>query len=148
MPVTTSPVITPIRPSSAELGQGVAHLDRGAHGAERVVLVHDRDAEDGHHGVADELLDAAAMALHDRLHPLEVACEERAQAFGVERLAQRGRPGEIAEQHGDDLPLLVRRRRGRLLGAALGAEPERRFRLEAATRTRGHAASLGGARRA
>ena len=36
-----------------------AHVDGGADRAERVVLVELRDAEHGHHGVADELLDRA-----------------------------------------------------------------------------------------
>ena len=78
----------------------------------------------------------------DRLHPLEVPREQRAQPLGIERLAERGRAGEVAEQHGDGLALLVRKL-ARRFGAALGAEPERSFRLEAATRTCGHAASLG-----
>ena len=56
----------------AELGERVSHLDRRSDGAERVVLVHDRHAEHGHHGVADELLDGAAVALDDPLHALEV----------------------------------------------------------------------------
>ena len=72
MPVTTSPVMTPIRPSRPSR-EASRISTRGRHGPQRVVLVHDRDAEDGHHGVADELLDAAAVALDDRLHPLEVA---------------------------------------------------------------------------
>ena len=68
----------------AELRQRVAHLDGGPHGAERVVLVHLRHAEDRHHGVADELLDGAAVPLDDRLHLVEVAREDRAQRLGVE----------------------------------------------------------------
>ena len=46
---------------------GRPQLDRGANSPERVVLVRLRDAEDRHHGVADELLDRAAVALEDRL---------------------------------------------------------------------------------
>ena len=60
-------------PLQPELGQRVSHLDRRAHRAQRVVLVQHRHPEHGHHGVADELLDAAAVPLDDRLHPLEVA---------------------------------------------------------------------------
>ena len=48
------------------LGDGGAHLGGGANGAQRVVLVRDGDPEDGHDGVADELLDGAAVALEDR----------------------------------------------------------------------------------
>ena len=60
-PVTTSPVLTPIRPSMPRSGKRVPHLDRGAARPQRVVLVHDRHAEDRHHRVADELLDRAAV---------------------------------------------------------------------------------------
>jgi hypothetical protein len=58
-----------------ELGEGLAHLECGPAGADRIVLVDGRNAEDGHHRVADEFLDAAAVALDDRLHPPEVADE-------------------------------------------------------------------------
>ena len=44
----------------------------GAHGPLGVVLVRDRRAEDGHHGVADELLDRPAEALDVGLHALVV----------------------------------------------------------------------------
>ena len=110
VPVTTSPVMTPIRPSQPELGQRVAHLDRRPHGAQRVVLVQHRHAEHGHHGVADELLHAAAVPLDDRLHPLEVAREQRTQPLRVERLAERGRAGEVAEEDRHRLALLLRPR--------------------------------------
>ena len=42
-----------------------AHLERGPHGAERIVLVDDGNAENREHGVADELLDRAAVAFDD-----------------------------------------------------------------------------------
>ena len=129
----------PLQPQRRER---VPHLDRCPHRPQCVVLVHDRHAEDGHHGVADELLDGATVMRDDRLHPIEVAREQRAQPLGIERLAERGRAGEVAEQDGDGLALLVRKL-ARRFGAALRAEPERSFRLEAATRTCGHVASLG-----
>ena len=49
-----------------ELGKRVAHLDGRAARPQRVVLVHLRDAEDGHHCVADELLHRSAVRLDDR----------------------------------------------------------------------------------
>ena len=52
-----------------QLGEPVPQLGGRAHGAQRVVLVHHRDAEDGHHRVADELLDRAAV-------PLDIACAD------------------------------------------------------------------------
>ena len=88
-----------------ELRQRVSHLGRGAQRAERVVLARDRDAEHRHHRVADELLHRPAVALDDRLHPLEVPREQRAQPFRIDRLAERGRAGEVAEEHGDRLAL-------------------------------------------
>ena len=59
-----SPVSTPARawmpgPSAAD---GVDQLERGADRALGVVLAGDRGAPDRHHGVADELLDGAAVA--------------------------------------------------------------------------------------
>ncbi|MDP9244286.1 MAG: hypothetical protein M3O77_04295, partial [Chloroflexota bacterium] len=39
-----------------ELREALPHLERRAAGTERVVLVRARDAEDGHHCIADEFL--------------------------------------------------------------------------------------------
>ena len=65
-----------------------------------------REPEDRHHRVADELLDDAAVALDDRLHALEVAREQRAERLRVDRLAERRRADDVAEEHGYDLALL------------------------------------------
>ena len=62
-------------PLDAESGEGRSHLERGTGRPEGVVLVCGRHAEDRHHGVADELLDGAAVAFDDQLHPFEVAGE-------------------------------------------------------------------------
>ena len=126
MPVTTSPVVEADAGLHAKLGQRVPHLDRGAAGTQRVVLVRLRDAEDGHHRIADELLHRAAVRLDDRLHPLEVAGEQRSQRLRVGRLSELRRTGDVAEQHRDHLALLahIRSRRGR---STLGAEPESRL---------------------
>ena len=59
-----------------ERRQRVPHLHCRADGAKRVVLVQHRHAEDCHHGVPDELLHAAAVALHRRPHLLEVPGEQ------------------------------------------------------------------------
>ena len=91
MPVTTSPVLIADARLDAQRRQGVAHLERGPDRPQRVVLVHLGHAEDGHHGVADELLDRAAMCLDDGLHALEVAREQRAERLGICGLAQRRR---------------------------------------------------------
>jgi hypothetical protein len=125
-----------------EFGQRIPHLHGRTHRAQRVVLMQHRHAEHGHHGVADELLNGAAVTFDDRLHQFEVVREQRSQPFGIERLAERGRAGQVAEQHGHGLALLAGRSRGPLR-AALRTEPERSFRLEATRRTGRHAASLG-----
>jgi hypothetical protein len=86
----------------------LAHLSGGANCAQRVVLVQDRDAEDGHHRVSDELLDAASVALDDISHRLEEATEHAARAFRVEPLAELGRADDVAEEDRHVLPLLAR----------------------------------------
>ena len=92
-PATTSPVLTPIRASRARApGSASAHLDCRAQGAQRVVLVHDRDAEHGHQPVADELLDRAAVPLDDRRRELEAARHQRAQRLGIEPPASSSKP--------------------------------------------------------
>ena len=82
-PATTSPVQTPIRISSRSPNdflelvvqgrEAVAHLERGSQRPQRIVLVQDGSPEDGHHGVADELLDRAAMAFERCPHLVVVA---------------------------------------------------------------------------
>ena len=72
-PATTSPVFTPIRRRErdalvafellVEPAQRLAHLGGRADRAQGIVLVHTRDPEHRHDGVADELLDGAAVAL-------------------------------------------------------------------------------------
>ena len=68
----------------AELGHGLSHLERGAHRAQCIVFVQLRDPEDGHDGVADELLDRSAVPLDDRLHAFEVARQQPAQRLWIE----------------------------------------------------------------
>ena len=113
VPVTTSPVMTPIRPSRPSSGQRVPHLDRRA--APRAAR-RPRAAT----GTPNTAITASPMNFSTvppwrstiALHPLEVAREQRAQPLGIERLAERGRAGHIAEQHRHGLALLVRSARG------------------------------------
>ena len=91
--------------------QAVAHLSRCPNGTESVVLAGERDAEDRHDGVADELSDDAAVLLEDRLHLLEVAGEQTPKRLRVESLAERRRAHDVREDHCDvlaHLPLLGR----------------------------------------
>ena len=122
--LTASPVDEPLRrarhhlarhdadpPLEAELGQCIPHLGRRAHCAQRVVLVQRRHAEDGHHGIADELLDRAAVALDDLPHRFEVAGEQRAQPLGIDRLPERGRARRGRRTAPSPSCVLLRRRR-------------------------------------
>ena len=69
-----------------ELRDRVSDGKSGADGALRIVLARSRRAEDRHHGVADELLDRAAVALELEAHALVVAGEDRPHVLGVELL--------------------------------------------------------------
>ncbi len=94
--------------ADAERRKRVAHLRCRADSPQRVVLMHRRHPEDGHHRVADELFHRAAVRLDDRLHPLEVPGEQRLQRLRVGALAERGRAHDVAEDHRDDLAVHVR----------------------------------------
>src|SRR6185312_10357979 len=97
-------------------------LRRRPHGAQGVVLVHLRDAEHGHDGVADELLDDSTVAFDDLTRELEVTREHPAETFRVEALSKRRRSGHIREDDGDDLALLGRVSRSGERRAAFAAE--------------------------
>ena len=86
------------------------HLARRPHRPEGVVFVGEREAEDGHHGVTDELLDRAAVPFQHRAHPLVPARHHPAERLRIEPLAERRRLDQIAEEHGDDLAHRARRR--------------------------------------
>ena len=94
----------------AQSGDGRARVDGGTDGAQGVVLVRHRHAEDGHDRVADELLDRAAVALDRPAGGGEVAVQHAPQRLGVERLGELRRLDEVGEEDGDRLaPLLERR---------------------------------------
>jgi hypothetical protein len=62
----------------------VADRQRRPDGALRVVVVRHRRAEDGHHRVADELLDRAAVALELAAEPLVVRPQDRLDVLRIE----------------------------------------------------------------
>ena len=72
-------------------------VECGAGGAQRVVLVRHRRSESGHDGVADELLDGAAVTSQRRGDDLEVALEHPPERLGVERPGQRQRLDDVDE---------------------------------------------------
>ena len=100
------------------------HLPPGPHGAERVVLVDDRDAEDGHHLVAPEPLHRAAVPPDDLRHRLRVPRHHSPGRLGIGCLAERRRAHRVAEEdrhrlaHLEPRMATLRERR-----AAGGAEP-------------------------
>ena len=89
----------------AERLDRVDQLERGTNGALGVVLVRDRRAPDGHHRVADELLDRAAVALDHLAREVEVARQRVADVLRVTLLGERREADEIREQDADEAPL-------------------------------------------
>ena len=125
-----------------ELLERRLHSRGGPYRAEGVVLVEPGEAEDGHHGVADELLDHATVALELSSHRVEVARHHLAQRLGVERLSEACRPLQVREDDRHDLPRLLRCGRVGQLGAAGEAEACDVGVLGAAAPARLHAASV------
>ena len=80
-----------------------AHLVGGPDGAQRVVLVDERHAEDGHDRVADELLHGAAVPLEHRPHLVEVADHHAPHRLGIHALAEAREARDVAEQDGHRL---------------------------------------------
>ena len=73
-------------------------FDRSANGAQCVVLVQLRHAEDGHHGVADELLDRSTVPGDRFAHEIEVARDQLPVDLGIEIRRQTRRVDEVAEE--------------------------------------------------
>jgi hypothetical protein len=82
-------------------GDGRDELEAGSHGPFGVVLLGDRGTPDGHDGIADELLDDAAVAADDGPCELEVTGEDLPHLLGVAFLRERREADEVAEQHRD-----------------------------------------------
>ena len=70
-----------------------------------IVVADARRAEDGHRGVADELLQLAAVTRNRLPHRLEVRVLHERDVLGVEPLRQRREPDEVGEENRDDPPL-------------------------------------------
>ena len=70
-----------------------------------IVLVGRRCAPDGHDGIADELLDGAAVPLDDLARGCEIPLEQLARLLAVEPLRPRRVAHEIGEQHRHEAPL-------------------------------------------
>ena len=116
----------------AEVPDESRELQGGADGALRVVLVRDRGAPDGHHGVSDELLDLAAVAVHDASALLEVAGQELTDLFGVARFRECREADEVGEENRDEAAFRCRRGGPLILGAGLAGLSSRSERGAAA----------------
>src|SRR5439155_16965206 len=117
------------------------HLGGGPDGAQRVVLVGDRHAEDGHDSVSDELLHRAGVVLDRHPHLVEVAKHHLAHGLRLEPLAEGGRAGYVAEEDCDRLAPLGGGFRER--APAPAAEAKTIGVLSAAARTCPHGPTLG-----
>ncbi len=109
---------------AADARQGVDLVDEpqaGAHGAFGVVLVQGGHAEDRDHGVANVLLDGAAVGLDDAAGGSVVATQEGVDELGVVALAEGREADEVAEEGGDGAAFLGAPPGGQLR-AATGAE--------------------------
>ena len=107
--------------------QGISKVLGRSDRAERIVLVHQRDAEDRHCRVPDELLHGAAVPLDDRAHRVEIAPHDAAQHLRVESAGDVREIDDADEENRDRLPSLFS---GCRLGARLFGETELRVVTE------------------
>ena len=105
------------------------NLEGRAHGAQRVVAMGARRAEQRHRRVADMLVDGAAEAVDDRIDEGEKPFEQRVHLFRVSFGREPGVADEVAEQNRDRPPIAFERgaawqrraRRGRIEATAASA---------------------------
>ena len=95
--------------SPVQLLDSFEHAQTGANRALGVVAVRDRRAEDGHDGVADELLEHAAVVLDALLRLAVVELQDVAHVLRIGLIRARRQADEVDEEDGDELPLLLRR---------------------------------------
>ncbi len=117
--------------SPRALGDGKA----GPHRAQRVVLMHVGQPENGHHRVADELLGPATQSGQFFGGGVEEAPQHLASAFGVQSLREARRVHQVREQDCDQLALLSLDQRSSR-GATVGAEARRLRKGQPANRAR------------
>ncbi len=92
-----------------ELAHPALNVQRGQHGPAGMVLTGHRRAEERHEAVAEELIHRPAVAMNLGEGQLEEALEEGMHGLRAQPLGEHRRPGEIAEEHGDLLPLAFHR---------------------------------------
>ena len=84
---------------AVEVPQHLLHGDRRADRLIFVAVARHRQAEHGHHGVADELIEHSAFPLQAIHHQGEVVVEEAHRALGTQHFGDAGEAADIAEQH-------------------------------------------------
>ncbi len=108
LPMTTSPVFTPIRSASRSPKSSVQTLLHPQRNLQRplgVILLRRRCAEDGDDRVTDELLDGAAPERDLGRHRVVEAIEQVTRMLRIEGPAEFRRADEIREEEGCELPL-------------------------------------------
>jgi hypothetical protein len=83
--------------------QFVVELHGSSNCPERIVFVHLGNAEHGHHGVADELLDGATMMFEDRPGRFRESLHHTPQLLGIVAVPEGGRVRNVREENGDRL---------------------------------------------
>ncbi len=89
-------------------GDGGDEVQRRADGPLGVVLVSDGHTPHRHDGVADELLDAAAIAFDALARQLVVGGEQLTRLLGVARLRRAGEAHQVAEEDRHETALRLR----------------------------------------
>ena len=84
-----------------QLADRVAYRERRMERARRVVLVRHGGAEDGHHRVADVLVERAVVARDLTGDRAEERAEQLPQLLGVQPSGNDGRADEVREEHRD-----------------------------------------------
>jgi hypothetical protein len=92
--------------SLVQLGDRLPDGEGGPDRPLGVVLVGHRRAEQGHHGVADELLHRSPEAFQVGPEALVVGGEHTSDVLDVQALGPAGEADQVAEQHADPLALL------------------------------------------
>ena len=115
-------------------------IECGPHRSLGIVLERDRSPPDRHHGVADELLERAAVAAHDRGGDVEVAGQHFPHLLRIALFRERGEADQVGKEDRDHATLGDRRcgsgRAGDQPVAALATEPLARL-VGGATRPAG-----------
>ena len=110
-----------------------------------IVFADDGHPEDGHHGVADELLDRAAPGLDRRRSDGEIGLQDDPESLRVKQLAHGCGAHHVGEEDGDELAFLASddyldwrgaaRAEPRILGESSAAFPADGAEIGAAFRT-------------